>query len=78
MIILKMINIGKNIPKKTLEEDNWLDEYQKYFSNSDLCLDLGCYIGQYTKKIMSHEYIVVSADISKIFLNVVKEFNNNV
>lgn len=78
MIILKMINIGKNIPKKTLEEDNWLDEYHKYFSNSDLCLDLGCYIGQYTKKIMSHEYIVVSADISKISLNVVKEFNNNV
>lgn len=54
MIILKMINIGKNIPKKTLEEDNWLDEYQKYFSNSVFCLDLGCYIGQYTKKIMSH------------------------
>lgn len=78
MIILKMINIGKNIPKKTLEEDNWLDEYQKYFSNSDFCLDLGCYIGQYTKKIMSHGYIVVSADISKISLNVVKEFNNNV
>ena len=64
--------------KKQLEEDNWLDEYRKYFSNSGLCLDLGCGIGQYTKKIMSYGYTVVSADISKIALNVVKEFNNNV
>lgn len=64
--------------KKPLEEDNWLDEYRKYFSNSGLCLDLGCGIGQYTKKIMSYGYTVVSADISKIALNVVKKFNNNV
>lgn len=64
--------------KKQLEEDNWLDEYRKYFSNSGLCLDLGCGIGQYTKKIMSYGYTVVSADISKIALNVVKKFNNNV
>ena len=64
--------------KKPLEEDNWLDDYREYFSNSGLCLDLGCGIGQYTKKIMSYGYTVVSADISKIALNVVKEFNNNV
>lgn len=64
--------------KKPLEEDNWLDDYREYFFNSGLCLDLGCGIGQYTKKIMSYGYTVVSADISKIALNVVKEFNNNV
>ena len=42
--------------KKPLEEDNWLDDYREYFSNSGLCLDLGCGIGQYTKKIMSYGY----------------------
>lgn len=43
-----------------------------------MCLDLGCGIGQFTKKLMEYGYDVVSADISNIALNKVKEFNNNI
>ena len=63
---------------KELEDDMWIDEYKNYLNNHGLCLDLGCGIGQYTKYFMEHGYDVVSADISKIALEKVKEFNNNV
>ena len=62
---------------KDLEDDMWIDEYKDYLSNG-ICLDLGCGIGQYTKWFMNHGYEVVSADISKIALDKVKEFNNDV
>ena len=43
-----------------------------------MCLDLGCGIGQFTKRLMEYGSDVVSADISNIALNKVKEFNNNI
>lgn len=63
---------------KELEEDMWIDEYKKYFKNNGVCLDLGCGIGQFTKKFMEYGYSVISADISKTALNKVKEFNKNI
>lgn len=63
---------------KEIEEDNWLDDYKMYFKNTGLCLDLGCGIGQYTKKFMSYGYKVVSADISEVALNEVKKFNDTI
>ena len=63
---------------KDLEDDMWIDEYNDYLSNNGLCLDLGCGIGQYTKKLMEYGYDVISSDISEIALNKVKEFNKNV
>ena len=63
---------------KNLEEDIWIDDYKDYFDKKGLCLDLGCGIGQFTKRIMDYGYSVVSADISNIALNKVKEFNNNI
>lgn len=63
---------------KNLEEDMWIDEYNEYFNNSGLCLDLGCGIGQFTKKLMDNGYDVISSDISEIALNKVKEFNKNI
>ena len=60
------------------EDDIWIDKYQEYFSNNGLCLDLGCGIGQYTKKFMEYGYDVISSDISEIALNKVKKFNDNV
>ena len=59
-------------------DDIWIDEYKEYFSNKGLCLDLGCGIGQFTKRIMEYGYNVISSDISEIALNKVKEFNDNV
>jgi SAM-dependent methyltransferase len=41
-------------------------------------LDLGCGIGQYSKKFIEYGYEVISSDISKIALEKVKEFNKNV
>ena len=64
--------------KQKLEEDLWIDEYKEYFNSKGKCLDLGCGIGQFSKKIMEYGYDVVSADISDIALNKVKEFNKNV
>lgn len=63
---------------KNLEEDIWIDDYKDYFDKKGLCLDLGCGIGQFTKRIMDYGDSVVSADISNIALNKVKEFNNNI
>jgi len=63
---------------KKLEEDIWIDGYKEYFDKKGLCLDLGCGIGQFTKRIMDYEDEVVSADISNIALNKVKEFNSNI
>ena len=57
----------KNIDKK-LDEDLWIDGYKDFLSNQGLCLDLGCGIGQYTKKLMEYGYDVVSADISNLVL----------
>ncbi len=64
---------------KPLEENMWIDEYkEKYFNKGGLCLDLGCGIGQFSKRIMEYGYDVISADISSIALNKVKEFNDNI
>lgn len=63
---------------KELEDDMWIDEYKKYFSNAGICLDLGCGIGQFTKKFIEYGYSVISADISKIALSKVQEFNRNI
>ena len=63
---------------KDLEPDLWIDEYKEYIGDNGLCLDLGCGIGQYTKKFMEYGYEVISSDISNIALEKVKEFNENV
>ncbi len=63
---------------KNLEEDIWIDEYKDYFNGSGLCLDLGCGIGQFTKRLMEYGYDVISSDISDIALNKVKEFNKKI
>ena len=63
---------------KNLEDDIWIDEYKKYFENKGKCLDLGCGIGQYSKKLMEYGYNVISADISEIALKKVSEFNENI
>ncbi len=68
----------KNHINKDLEDDMWIDEYKDYFNNNGLCLDLGCGIGQYTKRIMEYGYDVISSDISEIALNKVREFNKDV
>lgn len=63
---------------KDLEEDLWIDEYKTYFNSTGKCLDLGCGIGQYSKQLIKYGYDVISADISDIALNKVKDFNENV
>lgn len=63
---------------KDLEEDLWIDDYKTYFNSKGKCLDLGCGIGQYSKQLIKYGYDVVSADISEIALNKVKEFNENI
>lgn len=63
---------------KNLEEDLWIDEYKTYFNSKGKCLDLGCGIGQYSKQLIKYGYDVISADISDIALNRVKDFNKNV
>lgn len=63
---------------KKLEDDIWIKNYRKYFTGKGKCLDLGCGIGQYTRELMSYGYEVISADISDIALEKVKEFNDNV
>lgn len=78
MIILKMMNIGESILDKKSEDNIWIDEYKKYFSNNGKCLDLGCGIGKYSQKFIEYGYDVTSSDISEIALSRVKEFNGNV
>ncbi len=63
---------------KDLEEDLWIEEYKTYFNSTGKCLDLGCGIGQYSKQLIKYGYDVISADISDIALNKVKDFNENV
>lgn len=63
---------------KNLEDDIWIDEYKKYFENKGKCLDLGCEIGQYSKKLMEYGYNVISAVISEIAPKKVSEFNENI
>ena len=63
---------------KKLESDIWIDEYKQYFEGKGKCLDLGCGIGQFSKILMEYGYDVISADISDIALNKVKEFNKSV
>ena len=48
---------------KPLEEDMWLDDYKDYLKSEGLSLDLGCGIGQFTKKLMEYGYDVISAYI---------------
>lgn len=62
---------------KKLESDIWIDDYQEYFKGGK-CLDLGCGIGQFSKKLMEYGYDVTSADISDIALSEVKKFNSNI
>lgn len=62
---------------KQLETDFWIDDYKTYF-NKGTCLDLGCGIGQFSKKLMEYGLDVTSLDISDIALNEVKKFNNKV
>ena len=63
---------------KDLEEDLWIEEYKTYLNSTGKCLDLGCGIGQYSKQLIKYGYDVISADISDIALNKVKDFNENV
>lgn len=63
---------------KKLEIDMWIDDYREYFDNKGKCLELGCGIGQYSKRLMEYGYNVTSTDISDIALNEVKKFNNNI
>ena len=67
----------KNNLDKMIEEDFWIESYKQYF-NGGKCLDLGCGIGQYTKKLIEWDYDVTSADISDIALSKVKTFNHNI
>ena len=63
---------------KELEDNPWILEYKEYLKNSGLCLDLGCGIGNDTKRFISLGYDVISSDISNIALEKVKEFNTNI
>lgn len=72
------MNIGESILDKKSEDNIWIDEYKKYFSNNGKCLDLGCGIGKYSQKFIEYGYDVTSSDISEIALSRVKEFNGNV
>ena len=56
----------------------WIDEYKDYFNSKGICLDLGCGIGQFIKRLMEYGYDVISSDISEIALNKVQEFNKNI
>lgn len=62
---------------KKLEIDMWIDDYKNYFKNSGKCLELGCGVGQYSKRLMEYGYKVTSTDISEIAIEKVKEFNND-
>ena len=66
----------KRINEK-LEIDMWIDEYIEYFKNKGKCLELGCGIGQYSKRLMEYGYEVTSTDISETALREVKKFNKN-
>ena len=61
-----------------LEEDIWISDYKSFLKNEGKCLDLGCGIGQFSKVLMDYGYEVISADISKLALEKVKEFNKNI
>lgn len=63
---------------RQLSIDMWIDEYKNYFNNKGICLELGCGIGQYSKRLIEYGYKVISTDISDIALNEVKKFNQNV
>lgn len=63
---------------KKLDIDMWIDDYKEYFEDEGKCLELGCGIGQYSKRLMEYGYNVISTDISDIALNEVKKFNKNV
>lgn len=63
---------------KKLDIDMWIDEYREYFEKTGKCLELGCGIGQYSKRLMEYGYQVISSDISDIALNEVKKFNPNI
>lgn len=63
---------------KKLDIDMWIDGYREYFEKTGKCLDLGCGIGQYSKRLMEYGYQVISSDISDIALNEVKKFNPNI
>ena len=37
---------------RQLTIDMWIDEYRGYFDNKGICLELGCGIGQYSKRLI--------------------------
>ena len=51
---------------RKLSIDMWIDEYKNYFNNKGICLELGCGIGQYSKRLIEYGYKVISTDISDI------------
>ena len=63
---------------KEIDIDMWIDDYQEFFLDKGTCLDLGCGIGQYSKRLMEYGYDVLSTDISDIALNEVRKFNKKV
>ena len=63
---------------RQLSIDMWIDEYKSYFNNKGICLELGCGIGQYSKRLIEYGYKLISTDISDIALIEVKKFNESV
>ncbi len=63
---------------RKLEADMWIDDYRAELPVSGNALDLGCGIGQYSRRLMEYGYSVTSADISEIALGEVVKFNPQV
>ena len=55
-----------NYINKKIEDDMWIDQYKNYLNGYGKCLDLGCGIGQYSKRLLEYGYDVLSSDISDI------------
>ncbi len=61
---------------RKLEEDLWIDDYRTELPSPGSALDLGCGIGQFSRRLMEYGYSVFSADISDIALAEVGKFNS--
>ncbi len=62
---------------RRLEEDMWIEDFRTLLPESGKALDLGCGIGQYSRRLMEYGLDVVSADLSDLALEKVSEFNPN-
>lgn len=60
-----------------LEEDMWIDDYRPSLPQGGLALDLGCGLGQYSRRLMEYGYSVIPVDISELAINEVLRFNAN-